>query len=275
MSRIKLAGAAWSWVGTTLAEAAGIYRAIGVEAMDLIAIPETHLDPDKIAADPKGQADLVKDLDITLSNLLILFGKDFDDRALNSADPAVRQNNLETFKNILEYCKRANVYSVLVLPGVEQADHSREDSIKWASEELNRMNALAKEAGVLLVYEPHTASVLENPPDIIAFAKQNSDVKLVLDHSHYLWRGFTFSDIDPIVPYAGHVHLRQGNDKAIQARWEDGSIDYATVISQLKDNNYEGYVALEYEHEKFWDMDHCDVMTESVKMRDAVLPLIS
>ena len=75
--------------------------------------------------------------------------------------------------------------------------------------------------------------------------------------------------------WLANANIRKNSQQKRHLTSKDGSIDYATVISQLKDNNYEGYVALEYEHEKFWDMDHCDVMTESIKMRDAVLPLIS
>jgi hypothetical protein len=45
-------------------------------------------------------------------------------------------------------------------------------------------------------------------------------------------------------------------------------------MTLLKETNYCGYVTLEYEHDKFWNMDRCDVMTETIKMRDAVLPYL-
>ena len=46
MSNIVLAGAQWTWVGATFAEAAGIYKALGVGAMDLIAMPGAPLTAD-------------------------------------------------------------------------------------------------------------------------------------------------------------------------------------------------------------------------------------
>ena len=51
-------------------------------------------------------------------------------------------------------------------------------------------------------------------------------------------------------------------------------IDFPSLITRLKQTGYRGYVTLEYEHDKFWNMDRCDVMTETIKMRDAVRPLI-
>jgi len=272
---LELAGAAWSWAGATVAESAAIYRALGVRALDLLAVPGSRFDTYQIAADPHGEARRLSGLGAALSNLLVFFGTDFRNRALNSPDPTVRSNNLETFRRLLEFCTAAGFYSITVLPGVEQHPHSRHEALTWTAAALNSMNVLAKEAGVLLVYEPHVQSILEKPQDTLAFARANSNVKLVLDYSHGVSLGYSDTELDPLVPYAGHVHLRQAAPKKIQARWEEGSIDFPELIGLLKRIGYRGYLTIEYEHDKFWDMDRCDVMTETIKMRDAVLPCLS
>lgn len=272
---LKLAGAAWSWVGATVAEAVAIYRALGVGAIDLLAVPGSRLDTYQLAADPIGQARQLSGLGVELSNLLVFFGTNFCDRAINSADSSIRSRNLETFRRLLEFCTAAGFHSVTVLPGVEQPPHSRDQALEWTASELNRMNAYAKDAGVLLVYEPHVQSILENPQDALAFARENSEVKLVIDYSHAVSLGHSSAELDPLVPHAGHVHLRQATADKIQARWEEGSIDFPSLVGSLKQAGYQGYLTLEYEHDKFWNMDRCDVMTETIKMRDAVLPHIS
>jgi sugar phosphate isomerase/epimerase len=272
---IKLAGAAWSWVGATFAESAAIYRALGIKAIDLLAVPGSRFDTYELAADPAGQARQLSDLGVSLSNLLVFFGTDFRDRAINSADSSVRASNLETFRRLLEFCAVAGFQSVTVLPGVEQPPHSRQEALAWTAGELNRMNALATDAGVLLVYEPHVQSILENPQDALAFARANSEVKIVIDYSHAVSLGHPSSDLDRLVPYAGHVHLRQAAPDKIQARWEEGVIDLPSLIGLLKQVGYRGYLTLEYEHDKFWNMDRCDVMTETIKMRDAVQSCLS
>jgi sugar phosphate isomerase/epimerase len=271
---IRLAGAAWSWVGATLEESAAIYRALGVDALDVIAIPGSRLDTYKIAADPVGHARLVSMSGVALSNLLMFFGTNFHDHALNSIDPAIRSKNLDSFRRMLEFCAAAGFYSVTVLPGVEQPPIDRSEALKYSAAELNRMKALAQEAGILLVYEPHVQSILENPSEVLEFAREQSDVKLVIDYSHGVSLGYTSHELDALVPYAGHVHLRQAAPDKIQARWDEGCIDFPAMIGLLKQNDYQGYLTLEYEHDKFWNMDRCDVMTETIKMRDVVLPCL-
>lgn len=272
---IKLAGAAWSWVGTTLAESAAIYRALGIGALDLIAIPGKPLDTYEIAASPKRHAQVVCDLRAELSNLLVLFGADFEDRAVNSADNAVRTKNFDTFQRLLEFCVAANCYSITVLPGVDQDGHSHSTSLQLSATELQRMNELALTTGVLLVYEPHVDSVLECPDDALSFAEGNSNIKLVVDYSHAVSIGHATIKLDRLLRYAGHVHLRQATRGKIQARWDEGAIDFPALIRLLRQTDYRGYATLEYEHDKFWEMDQCDVMTETIKMRDAVLPYLS
>lgn len=275
MKKINLAGAAWSWVGATLAESAAIYRALGINALDLIAIPGTRLDTHQIAADPLGHARQALELGATLSNLLMFFGTSFCDRPVNSPDRTVRDKNLDTFQRVIEYCAAAKVYSVTVLPGVQSQGQSRADALQCAATELNRLTEVAKAAGVMLVYEPHVESILENPSDVVVFSRENTELRLVLDYSHGISAGYSIADLEPLIPYAGHVHLRQAAPGKIQARWEEGAIDFPGLMSQLVQSKYQGFATLEYEHDKFWNMDQCDVMTETIKMRNAVLPYLA
>ena len=99
MGDIKLAGAAWSFVGTSLLESATIWRGLGIESMDLLAIPGASLDSAEIDRDPEGQARRFSEPGMDLSNLLYIFGADFADRAVNSADASVRSRN-----NTLKMC---------------------------------------------------------------------------------------------------------------------------------------------------------------------------
>ena len=84
MTAMKLAGAAWAYVGASLPESAAILQALGVQAMDLIAAPGALLDSREIERDPQGQARRVTEAGLPLSNLLYVFGDGFDDRPLNS-----------------------------------------------------------------------------------------------------------------------------------------------------------------------------------------------
>lgn len=270
MSQINLSGAAWSFVGATLRESAGILRALGVFAMDLIARPGALLDGREIERDAQAEARRVAGLRMELSNLIYIFGTSHNDRAVNSFDEQIRAKNRKTFMHILEFCTAARIPSLSVLPGVDQAGFSHEDSLSRSGEVLCQMTALAGTAGVRLVFEPHIRSVLQSPLETLAFLQRHPGLRIALDYSHFVAQGYTCADIDQLIPYAGHVHLRQGAKGQLQTRWEDGQIDFPAVISLLKKSGYLGYVALEYEHDPFNGLDRIDVITETIKMRNAI-----
>ena len=275
MTAMKLAGAAWAYVGASLSESAAILQALGVQAMDLIAAPGALLDSREIEIDPQGQARRVTEAGLPLGNLLYVFGDGFDDRPLNSVDDTVRAANLETFKRVLQFCVAARIPSVLVLPGVDQTGISHEEAVDLSAAAMNEMAALAAAADVPLLFEPHVESVLESPFDTLAFLQRNPALKIVLDYSHFVAQGYQPADVDPLVPYAGHVHLRQARHGQLQARWDDGVIDFPAVVELLKRAGYSGYLTLEYEHDPWMDCDQVDVMTETIRMRDVVRPLLT
>ena len=54
-----------------------------------------------------------------------------------------------------------------------------------------------------------------------------------------------------------------------------GWIDFPAVVELLKRAGYSGYLTLEYEHDPWMDCDQVDVMTETIRMRDEVKPLLT
>ncbi len=270
MTAMKLAGAAWAYVGASLSESAAILQALGMQAMDLIAVPGGLLDSQEIERDPQGQARRVTEAGLPLSNLLYIFGDGFDDRPVNSVDESVRNANLDTFKRVLQFCTAAGIPSVLMLPGVDQVGISHEEAVELSAAAMNELAALAAAEDILLLFEPHVESVLESPFDTLTFLQRNPALKIVLDYSHFVAQGYQPADVDPLVPYAGHVHLRQACRDKLQARWDDGIIDFPAVVELLEAAGYNGYLTLEYEHDPWMDCDQVDVMTETIRMRDEI-----
>ena len=174
MNTMKLAGAAWAYVGASLSESAAILQALDVQAMDLIAAPGALLDSQEIERDPQGQARRVTEAGLPLSNLLYVFGDEFDGRPLNSVDDTVGAAYRETFERVLQFCTAAGIPSVLVLPGVDQAGISHEEAVELSAAAMNELAALAAAANVLLLFEPHVEPVLESPFDTLAFLAAES-----------------------------------------------------------------------------------------------------
>lgn len=270
-----LSGAAWSFVGASLRESKDIYRALGVPALDLLAIPGGLIDSTEIVANPARAAAPIKELGVPVANLIYNFAADFKERALNHPDDEVRRRNLADFHSVVEYCLEAGIASVTVLPGVPQDGWSRQKYLDVAAEALNELASIGGRRGVPVFFEAHVWSILESPAETLAFLQANPALKLTLDYAHFIWQGHSQAEIDLLAPYAGHVHLRQAAPRVLQARWADGMIDFASVVRVVRSSGYHGYFALEYEHDPWFDNDRVDVVCETIRMRDVVRPALA
>lgn len=272
---MPLSGAAWSFVGATLQESVGVYRALGISAVDLIALPGTTLDSQALIQNPAKEAKRINGIKVQVANLIFNFAAGFSERAINHRDPEIRANNLKEFHAAAEFCQRCSIPSVTVLPGVLQKGWSRKKSLAIAAEMLNQLTQIAARRGVILAFEAHVGSILESPKDTLVFLQANPQLRLTLDYSHFVFNSHSQQDIDALIPYAAHVHLRQGAKRALQSRWENGVIDFSALLHKLKAARYNGYLAIEYEHDAWLDLDRVDVITETIKMRNLVRSVIS
>ena len=90
----------------------------------------------------------------------------------------------------------------------------------------------------------------------------------VLDYSHFICQGYTQSEVDILIPYTRHVHLRQAKNGLLQTKLEDGTIKFSLVLDNLRIAGFDGYLSVEYVHQDFIGATNVDVLTETVKMRD-------
>lgn len=280
LGSMPLSGASWSFVGTSLEESAAIYRTLGVNTIDLLALAgasrQPQIDSRRIIEEPQRMARRIGEVGSGCANIIFFFGSDFFERALNHKDPRVRRRNLKEFPAVLEFCASASIPSITLLPGMPQEGWSTEKSLAISAEVLNEMAAMADKRGITVTFEAHVSSILESPREALIFMQANPRLKLTLDFSHFAYLGYPQEEGEPLVGYTGHVHLRQAGRKEIQARWNQGQINFKRIITKLQLARYTGFLALEYEHDEGWlDMDQVDVMTETIKMRDFLCSLTS
>jgi sugar phosphate isomerase/epimerase len=80
--------------------------------------------------------------------------------------------------------------------------------------------------------------------------------------------GVPDAEIEPLVAYASHFHVRGARDGRLQASFKDNTIDYARVLARMEETGYQGYLGLEY----VWiDWEHCnevDNLSETILFRD-------
>jgi sugar phosphate isomerase/epimerase len=268
----RLSLTSWSFPRCTLAEAAAIGRALGIAKLDLGLLHGPALPKARLLEAPLAAALEVRRLRIDCPNLYWLFGDGLADR--NLADPEAQSANEADFRQVLAFAKAAGIATIFVLPGVCGRGMGRERALENAAGSLKPLVAMAGEAGIVLTVEPHVGAAIESPALTLALLEAVPGLKLTLDYAHFTCLGYPQEAIDPLVPFAAHVHLRQARPGALQAKLEHGTLNFAAMLATLARHGYRGHLAIEYVHQDYMDTLHDDVLSETIKLRDLVRTLL-
>jgi sugar phosphate isomerase/epimerase len=267
---MHLSVTSWSFPACTLDEAWAIAGALGFQALDVGLFYGPALDKTRVLGDPMGAASDLKARGIRAANLYWLFGAGLADRALTDQD--ARAANLADFASVCRFAAAAGIPSVFVLPGVTDA-HPKDKAIAASAGSLRALLSVAQDHGVGLTVEPHVGGVLASPAETLSLLEQAPGVRLALDYAHFACMGFPQAAIDPLAAFAGHVHLRQARPGALQAKWGEGTLDFAAMVAALRQAGYDGWLAVEYVHQSYMNTLFDDVLTETIRMRDAMRAL--
>lgn len=269
---LKATCTSWSWSLLPFAQVAQIMSLLGFRAIDVGAFAGwAHYEPSHLAARPEAMAQEIGEIarrhEMALTDLIVTFGTGLVDRCINFPDRAVRDDNLETFKRLTEFCRFAGVPGVTLCPGVEHPSLGRAASLQLAMDELSRLAEAGKQAGLRVSFEPHVESITESPEDALRVVQQVPHLSLTLDYSHFAYLGYSDQEIEPLVPHAGHFHVRQATKGVLQCRTSEGQIDFERALTRLRECKYDGWVAFEYVWEQWLDNDRVDVLSETLKLR--------
>jgi sugar phosphate isomerase/epimerase len=268
---MKICLAIQSLRSCTLEEAAGITQALGFKAMDLDGVMDTTLKREKILSLDRNEIKRVKDLGLITPNIHWTFAPGSLFPVINDPDPKVRAENKDQIKRLTDFCQEADIFSILVLPGMVLPGQKVSEGRSLSAEVLIEYVDITQKAGIALYIEPHVKSSFESPKMATWLAQQVPGSRIALDYSHYICQGYTQPEIDPLIPYTGHVHLRQAKSGLLQTKLEEGTINFDLILDELQNNDYSGYWCVEYVHQDYIGADNVDVLTETVKMRDFLM----
>jgi hydroxypyruvate isomerase len=234
-----------------------------------------HTPPEAVIGDPKGAADAVlrrlERTPLVVADVFAILRPTFEDLAVNHPDQEVRRESRSHFQRVIDFAQRIDAPGLTIQPGMAFAGVDPKRSLGVAAAELRHRATIAGEAGLRLSIEPHYQSIVETPGKTLELLEQAPEVSLSLDYSHFVFQGISQDEVDALVPYSGHVHLRQAAPGVMQARAEEGSIDFQRVTEKLNAGGYRGYLALEYQHEEWLDCQRVDCISETAALRDIVL----
>jgi sugar phosphate isomerase/epimerase len=219
-----------------------------------------HIEPAEVEANPGAVPTL---------------GHGFRDRPVNAADADLRRQNLARFRAIVECSAQVGAKGITLLPGVVWPELGRERSFDLSAEALRELVPIARDRGLRLSVEAHMESIAESPREAAQLCDEVPGLQLTLDYSHFLALGYSPSDVHPLLKHAGHFHARQAAPGRLQASAKDGTLNFPDLVGRLKAGGYAGDVCVEYTWQDWRDCWRQDVVSESIILRDQIVPVIA
>jgi sugar phosphate isomerase/epimerase len=193
-------------------------------------------------------ADLTKDFMLKLKRHAFMRGIELSGTAIGntftSAAAEKREREVKNTKTWIDNAALMGIPHIRVFAGTLEKGQSIEEAKKNCIEALTECCDYAGQKGVFLGVENHGGIVGEAKDllDIVR-AVQSPWVGINLDTGNFQTED-PYADLEKIAPYAVNVQVKTEVTPRGKKRM---AADLGRVVKILKDANYQGYVALEYE----------------------------
>jgi sugar phosphate isomerase/epimerase len=233
----------------------------------------SHLWPSRefkeLSKSAKALRDKLTDRGLAPADVFLQLDPDFVPYAINQPDAGRRQHARDEFLRTLEYASELGSPHVTTLPGVYfEKEESASNSWQRSQDELAWRIEQAKSHEIVFSVEAHVGSLAPNPAEAERMVRDVPGLTLTLDYTHFTRIGLADAEIEPLVQYASHFHVRGARKDRLQASFKDNTIDYARVLQAMRACGYNGYLGIEY----VWiDWEHCnesDNLSETILFRD-------
>ena len=114
------------------------------------------------------------------------------------------------------------------------------------------------------------SSVADTPELALNLLERAPGVKLALDYTHFVLQYISLERIHPLLPHAGHFHIRSARPGKLQTRWIEGTIDYFDIINRLKALKYEHCLSIEFVCQDWYDGFQLDTLNETMLAKAAL-----
>lgn len=252
-----------------------LIRLLELEAVDVCLMGNrSHIRPEDVRDDIPAAADRIRNglarSGLAASDLFCIPWTDFERHAPNHPEPEERVRSRALFRDMLELAARIEAPGLTMLPGIDWDGESHEDSFGRAADELAWRAGEARARGVRFSVEPHFGSVIQAPGEARRLCETADGVELTLDYSHFVYQGYPEAEIEPLAAHARHVHVRGARERRMQIALKDSAIDFERMIDVLAAAGYDGDVGLEVLWIDWEHLNECDVVSESILLRDRV-----
>jgi sugar phosphate isomerase/epimerase len=270
----RLACADFTFPLLTHERALNLIAALEMDGVDLgLFEGRSHLWPSKELENLAVRATALElklaDRGLKAADVFLQMDPEFTPFAINHPQQSRRAKARDWFERTLEYAARLGSPHVTTLPGVYfDGEEPKEDSWQRSQAELAWRVERAKVHGIVFGVEAHVGSLAPDPEEALRMVKGVPGLTLTLDYTHFTRAGLPDSDVEPLIQYASHFHVRGAKKDRLQVNFDANTIDYARVLEVMKETKYAGYLGIEY----VWiDWEHCnesDNVSETIRFRD-------
>jgi sugar phosphate isomerase/epimerase len=233
----------------------------------------SHLWPSRELEDVSRSAKTLRDKlanrGLKPADVFLQLNPDFVPYAINHPEADRRRHARDSFVRTLDYANELGSPHVTTLPGVYfESVEPAADSWQRSQDELAWRVEQAQTRGITFSVEAHVGSLAPNPIEAERMVRGVAGLTLTLDYTHFTRIGLPDGEIEPLVRYASHFHVRGARKDRLQASFKDNTIDYQRVLEAMRTSGYHGYLGIEY----VWiDWEHCnesDNLSETILFRD-------
>jgi len=212
----------------------------------------------------------LEDLGLVASDVYLQLDTDLSLFAINHPEQTRRQYAREQFLRLVEYAVELGADHITTLPGMYFKDVENNESLQRAHEELQWRIAQVSGSGLSFGVEPHVGSPFTSPEDAAALINAVPRLTLTLDYTHFIRNGYTQEEVHPLLAHASHFHARGARKGQLQVSMTDNTIDYPTVVENLKKIDYKGWIGLEYIWINWEGCNQVDTLSETIRLRDII-----
>lgn len=274
-ARIPLSGADYTWPLLPHDATFDLIKALGLQAVDLGFMGNrSHVRPELVRGDTATAAHEIHDRiaarGLAVSDVFAIPWTDFSTMAANNPDSVQQERSLEFFAQAIDFARHVGSPGITTLPGIVFPDESLTEALARAANGLTRRVDMARSAGLSISVEPHIGSLIDTPDKTMTLLDAVPGLQITLDYAHYIYSDAPQSAIDTLLPYARHLQIRPARPGQLQVSVAEDAIDWASVVSQLIQLGYTGYLALEYTWQEWLGCNRVDTVAETALLREVL-----
>jgi sugar phosphate isomerase/epimerase len=162
----------------------------------------------------------------------------------------------EQFTAICKLAKATKVVTI-TMPSGELGTPFNEEV-----ERLRKLVAIATHEGVRVSIKSQVGRLSEDPDTVVVLCDNCKGLGLTFDPSHSICGPHHNKNVEKLMKYVYHVHLRDTSKKQLQVRVGQGEVEYGRLITQLQRAKYNRALSV-----NITEMPEVDHASEMRKMR--------